>query len=192
MRKVSPASVHISDLVLNKLFQFVIYQWNFLLACSISPTSQNLLTTSLTCKTCFSTSPSAPSGFRSSGKTFREGTVSSTMFVQHLGQEATNVNWQVYEIVYFILKKKKKKRWWWKIKRAETWPSEPSQFWRTGQGKVAYWVLNGRKLTVYITSNIYKKPREHFHIECHYALKLKVVLALPFKDPRENQLTEMH
>lgn len=32
------------------------------------------------------------------------------MFVQPLGEEVTNINWQVYEIVYFILKKDKEKK----------------------------------------------------------------------------------
>lgn len=42
------------------------------------------------------------------------------------------------------------------------------------------------------TSNKYEEVGEYFYIECHYALKLKVVLALPFHDPKENQLIEMH
>lgn len=32
------------------------------------------------------------------------------MFVQPLGEEVTNINWQVYEIVYFILKKRQRKK----------------------------------------------------------------------------------
>lgn len=37
-----------------------------------------------------------------------------------------------------------------------------------------------------------KNPGEHFYIKCHYALSDKVVLSLPLKDPKENQLIEMH